>query len=132
VLRLIAFSKDRPAQLDLLLRSVAALRDPAVRTAVVYTASDELYEPRVRAVREEHPGVTFADEREAGGFKAATLGLVAEAGDRVAFLVDDIVFTHRSTSTRRRCARWPRTPACCAARCASTRARTTATRWTAR
>src|SRR3954452_2320632 len=89
VLNLVAFSKDRPAQLDLLLRSVRRFAGPATATAVVYTASDELYERGYRAVREEHPGVTFVDERESGGFKAATLGLVAEAGHLVAFLVDD-------------------------------------------
>jgi FkbM family methyltransferase len=93
VLDLIAFSKDRPAQLDLLLRSVRRHVEAASSTAVVYTASDDLYARGYAVVRDEHPWVRWVDEAEAGGFKAATLALVADAGERLAFLVDDIVFT---------------------------------------
>ena len=94
MLSLIAFSKDRPAQLDLLLRSVQRFANGAAGTAVIFTASDELFERAYAVVRDEHPWVTWVDEREAGGFRAATLQLTAQAGERVAFLVDDIVFTH--------------------------------------
>jgi FkbM family methyltransferase len=89
----IAFSKDRPAQLELLLRSMQRFA-PLCPVSVVYTASDELYDRGYAIVREEHPWVRWADERTSGGFKAATLGLAASAGDKLAFLVDDIVFTH--------------------------------------
>jgi glycosyltransferase involved in cell wall biosynthesis len=94
VIRLVAFSKDRPAQLDLLLRSIERFVPTGVQTAVVFTASDQLHDRGYAVVRDEHPWAQWVDEREAGGFKAATLGLVAGAGERLGFLVDDIVFTH--------------------------------------
>jgi GT2 family glycosyltransferase len=94
VIRLVAFSKDRPAQLDLLLRSIERFVPSGAQTAVVYTASEELHDRGYAVVRDAHPWAQWVDEREAGGFRAATLGLVAEAGERIGFLVDDIVFTH--------------------------------------
>jgi glycosyltransferase involved in cell wall biosynthesis len=94
VIRLVVFSKDRPAQLDLLLRSIDRFVPTGVQTAVVYTASEELHDRGYAMVRDAHPWARWVDEREAGGFKAATLGLVADAGERLGFLVDDVVFTH--------------------------------------
>src|SRR5512133_4237495 len=90
VIDLVAFSKDRPAQLDLLLRSIRRFAPAGVQTAVVFTASEHLHGRGYAVVREAHPWVRWVDEREAGGFKAATLSLVADAGDRLGFLVDDI------------------------------------------
>ncbi|MEA2449889.1 MAG: hypothetical protein QOG63_1821, partial [Thermoleophilaceae bacterium] len=90
---LVAFSKDRPPQLELLLRSVARFA-PDCPLTVIYTASDELYERGYELVRGRHPGVRWLDERAEGGFKAATLTAVRAAGERLAFLVDDIVLTH--------------------------------------
>src|SRR5216117_3630617 len=87
VLDVIAFSKDRPAQLDLLLRSIRRFAGDGTRTAVVFTASDPLYDRGYAVVREEHAWVDWVDERAAGGFKAATLALAAQAGARIAFLV---------------------------------------------
>jgi glycosyltransferase involved in cell wall biosynthesis len=94
VIRFVVFSKDRPAQLDLLLRSIDRFVPDGVETAVVFTASEELHDRGYAVVRDEHPWAQWVDEREAGGFKAATLALVAGAGARIGFLVDDIVFTH--------------------------------------
>jgi GT2 family glycosyltransferase len=94
VIRLVVFSKDRPAQLDLLLRSVVRFVPAGVQIAVVFTASEPLHDHGYAVVREGHPWARWVDEREAGGFKAATLSLVADAGERIGFLVDDIVFTH--------------------------------------
>ena len=94
MIRLLAFSKDRPAQLDLLLRSIKRFVPSPVGTSVVFTASTALHDEGYAVVRADHPWVEWVDEREAGGFKAATLHLVARAGERIAFLVDDIVFTH--------------------------------------
>ena len=94
MIRFVVFSKDRPAQLDLLLRSIERFVPRAAHTAVVYTAAEELHDRGYAEVRGAHPWAEWVDEREAGGFKAATLRLVAEAGDRIGFLVDDIVFTH--------------------------------------
>ncbi|HEX6743691.1 MAG TPA: glycosyltransferase [Solirubrobacteraceae bacterium] len=91
---LVAFSKDRPAQLDLLLRSISRFAPAGVQTAVVFTASEHLHDRGYAVAREAHPWVRWVDEGEAGGFKAATLSLVADAGERIGFLVDDIVFTH--------------------------------------
>jgi GT2 family glycosyltransferase len=94
VIRLVVFSKDRPAQLDLLLRSIERFVPREVHTAVVYTAAEELHDRGYAVVRDAHPWAEWVNEREAGGFKPATLRLVAEAGERIGFLVDDIVFTH--------------------------------------
>jgi GT2 family glycosyltransferase len=86
----IAFSKDRPLQLDAVLRSMQhhALdaKSPAIK--VLWTASNwrdwELY----RRLGRDHPGVELIEERS---FKtqlvAATLGF-----DYIAFLVDDSIF----------------------------------------
>lgn len=92
-LTFIAFSKDRPAQLDLLLRSLRR-HAPDVPLAVVYTAAEELHEHGYAIAREEHPWVTWVDERNYSSFREATLELVRTAARTVAFLVDDIIFTH--------------------------------------
>ena len=89
----LAFSKDRPAQLELLLRSLKRFA-PGCPVAVVYTAGDELYDRGYEIVRAERPDVRFADERTLGGFKTATLSLAREASEKLSFLVDDIVLTH--------------------------------------
>ncbi len=67
---------------------------PGADVSVVYTASDELNEHGYAIVREDYPWVRWGEERAQGGFKEATLEFARDAGSRLAFLVDDIVFTH--------------------------------------
>jgi FkbM family methyltransferase len=94
VLDFIAFSKDRPAQVDLLLRSIARFAAGRARVSVVFSAAGEAARRGYAEARAEHDWVTWVDEAEAGGFRAATLERLAAAGERVSFLVDDMVFTH--------------------------------------
>jgi hypothetical protein len=94
MLDLIAFSKDRPAQLDLLLRSMDRFVEDADRgtVGVVFTASEPAYDDGYALVRAMYPGVRWIDEREArGSFKELTLGLLG-AHPYTAFIVDDNVF----------------------------------------
>lgn len=83
----ICFSRDRPAQLDLLLRSVA-LNTPWIdRVSVVYRASGISYVDGYMLCERHHPAVSFLPERD---FRAQTLeGL--HHGDYTVFLCDDDV-----------------------------------------
>src|SRR3954465_5845327 len=93
-LDLVVFSKDRPAQLELLLRSAKAnfgdWRD--VNWSILYTASSDDFSRGYDRVQREHPEFRYVDEREhEGDFKALTLALLG-ANPYAAFLVDDNVF----------------------------------------
>jgi len=91
---LIVFSKDRPAQLDLLLSSIerffAEWRDVAL--TVVHVAADDAAAQGYARVRELHPDIAFVDERATDrSFKEITLDLTGR-NPLVAFLMDDQVF----------------------------------------
>jgi hypothetical protein len=91
---LVVFSKDRPAQLDLLLQSVdlhfAEWR--AVNLTVVHVAANERAARGYERVRDLHPEVAFIDEATTlGTFKDITLSLLGRS-PRVAFLMDDQLF----------------------------------------
>ena len=94
MLDLVVFSKDRPAQLDLLLRSMRRFfpeyRDQAV--SVLFTASAPAFDDGYAVVRDAFSELRWVDERTAGvPFREATLSLL---GNRplTAFMVDDNVF----------------------------------------
>ncbi len=90
-LDLIVFSKDRPAQLDLLLRSLqrCVLGDRRVRARVLFAASDGGFAAGYRLVGERHGArVQMVGERS---FRDDTRALLADATPAVLFLVDDVV-----------------------------------------
>ncbi|HEX2084848.1 MAG TPA: glycosyltransferase [Solirubrobacteraceae bacterium] len=91
---LVVFSKDRPAQLDLLLQSIerhfAEWR--TVNLTVVHVAADERAARGYERVRALHPQIAFVDEATTRGtFRDITLSLLGRS-PRVAFLMDDQLF----------------------------------------
>lgn len=86
----IVVSKDRAAQLDLLLRSVTCHADNLVDSiSVVWDASDEDFERAYLACESEHPSVDFFPENT---FFDEISYLVEQADDHVMFLTDDSYF----------------------------------------
>jgi SAM-dependent methyltransferase len=93
-LDLVVFSKDRPAQLELLLRSAKKhfAEWDAIRWSVVLLASDEAYAAGYDRVRALHPEFDYVDESQHPGTPFKEL-VLSRLGDRacVAFIVDDNV-----------------------------------------
>lgn len=90
----IIFSKDRPAQLDLLLRSMKANAPGLIRTppTVIAKVADD-YSKGYAILEEEHRKVWYWREQHGKSFKdvlSHRLDMLAE-GDHVAFFVDDDV-----------------------------------------
>jgi hypothetical protein len=98
----LAFSKDRPAQLALLLDSVAAHAPTLYSTlTVLWRGSSPAYDAGYRRVFAEHPSVVAVHEGIAADtFCGQTLEWFASAGAYVGFLVDDLVF-YRDVPTDR-------------------------------
>lgn len=89
----IVFSKDRPAQLDLLLRSMKANASAFYdRTLVIYRPTTVGFAEGYLACEEEHPSVLFFEElQHTESFSGQVLVHIANAGVKVAFFVDDDV-----------------------------------------
>ena len=90
----VVFSKDRPAQLELLLRSVKRFVSgwDELGLSVIHLATDERYARGYEIARGLHPEHRWIDERATGStFRELTL---AELGRRpyTAFLMDDQLF----------------------------------------
>lgn len=89
----IAFSRDRPAQLDLLLRSLKQ-NAPAFydRALVVYRPTTVGFAEGYLTCEEEHPSVLFFEElHHTESFGGQVLVHLSNAGTKVAFFVDDDV-----------------------------------------
>jgi hypothetical protein len=85
-------SKDRPLQLDALLRSMQAMGGAAVPSVVLYKASSDRYRHAYAEVFDRHEGARLdvVPERD---FKSDVLEIItSKRHQRVAFLVDDQVF----------------------------------------
>jgi hypothetical protein len=96
---LVVYSKDRPAQLDMLLSSIEIhfVEWREVNLSVVHVATDEHAALGYARVRDLHRDVRFVDEAtERGSFKDITLSLVGR-NSRVGFLMDDQVFKESFT-----------------------------------
>jgi len=109
---LIVFSKDRPAQLDLLLSSIerffAEWRDVAL--TVVHVATDDAATRGYARLRALHPEIAFVDERATEqSFKDITLSLTGR-NPLVAFLMDDQLFKAPFTLRRPEVARFLEDP----------------------
>jgi hypothetical protein len=95
MLNLVVYSKDRPAQLELLLRSLKRFWDgwEAISLSVVYTHSSDEFARGYERVRSLHPEPSYACELDyPRTFKQLTLGVVDGGNELTAFLVDDDVF----------------------------------------
>ena len=86
--KIIAFSKDRAAQLDAMLRSMREHVDPMPKVHVLYKATNERNENAYAEAFYYHPAAIPIKE---GVFKLDLLGLLPTTGN-VMFLVDDLVF----------------------------------------
>jgi hypothetical protein len=85
-------SKDRPLQLDGLLRSMHAMVGSTISTVVLYTASSDRYLSAYAQVFERHKNAQLDVVLEQD-FKSDVLGIITtQQAKRVAFLVDDQVF----------------------------------------
>lgn len=93
MLNVVVFSKDRPAQLELLLRSLqrylAGWEQLAPR--VLYACSDERAEAGYDLVEHLYPQVEWHVQHGGRSFKEHVLGLVDPARPLTVFLVDDDV-----------------------------------------
>lgn len=86
----IVVSKDRAAQLDLLLRSVTCHADNLIDSlAVVWDSSDTDFEQAYAICEKEHPSVDFYQEND---FYSDITWQVEHADDYVMFLTDDSWF----------------------------------------
>lgn len=83
----IIFSKDRPAQLDLLLRSLDKQLAPVEKTTVLYHASDHDYAAGYGAIARERPDLSWWGD----DFQRDLEMELTRAGKTVTFLCDDDV-----------------------------------------
>jgi len=99
VVDVLVFSKDRPAQLDLLLRSIDrhALSLYSSVT-ILYTATLGSYYRGYDLIQDERPGVRWHWD-PAQGFETTVRNWLSVAGDVVSFLVDDDVFYRDTPAT---------------------------------
>lgn len=93
VLNVVVFSKDRPAQLELLLRSVRTYLAgwQSASLSVLYAGDDGLGDDGYDVVRYLYPDLRWERESGARSFREHTLGLVDRSRPLTAFLVDDDV-----------------------------------------
>jgi hypothetical protein len=85
----IVFSRDRPAQLDLCLRSIRAHLPDLAPVTVIHRSSGPAFADGYELCRAQHPEVTFVAETD---FRRQVLALLASSGSHLAtFLCDDDV-----------------------------------------
>jgi hypothetical protein len=87
----IIFSKNRAAQLDLLLNSIRRNVIAFDDISVLWAATDEDYKKGYLECEAEHPKVSFRRQKTYE-FEKQVHALLRKAGDHVAFLCDDDVF----------------------------------------
>ncbi len=91
--QIIIFSKDRPAQIELLLRSLhVALQDPeSAKVAILYRSSPA-YRDAYESLARSYAGFQFVDESASASFCMALRQTLDTAATTYLFLVDDQVF----------------------------------------
>ena len=95
MLDLLIFSKDRPAQLDLLLRSLMRfiLPDRRVRARVIWKSSDHDFRDGYAKITQKHGGrCEFVEERD---FRSDVVCFVTESTSAIMFMVDDDIALSR-------------------------------------
>lgn len=91
--QIVIFSKDRPAQLELLLRSLhVAWQDPKSAKVSVLYRSTAMYQAAYQDLARQFSRWHFVDESVSGSFKAGLLRVLEPATPVFIFLVDDQVF----------------------------------------
>lgn len=87
----LVFSKDRPLQLDAMLRSFRNMCEDSEHSlvSVLFHASDSRTRALYRRLQKEHPDVSLFEQTD---FRADTLAIL-RLGTHVLFVVDDCIFT---------------------------------------
>jgi hypothetical protein len=93
MINVVVFSKDRPAQLELFLRSMKRffVEWNMVSTSILYRYSSEEYHRGYDKTMKYHPEFLYVLE-EPGKFKEQVLKMINPAHNATMFFVDDIVF----------------------------------------
>ena len=93
MINVVIFSKDRPAQLELLLRSMKRffVEWNKVHTSILYRHTTEDYRVGYEKTKRLHPEFNYVVELP-GKFKEQTVSLVNPDNQATMFLVDDILF----------------------------------------
>lgn len=93
MINIIIFSKDRAAQLDLLLRSLKQhFKEYALANIyVLYSTSSEEYTLGYNLLQKEFENVSYIDDMKFGSFKSTLINLIDTRLALTMFLVDDIV-----------------------------------------
>ena len=85
----IIFSKDRPAQLDLLLRSMQKYAPEIYKEAIVQLAG---WNKGYDLVREYHRDIDYGLDSDNGSFQSTLLKKIYEWDDETVFFMDDMCF----------------------------------------
>ena len=93
MINVVIFSKDRPAQLELLLRSMKRffVEWNKVHTSILYRHTTEDYRVGHEKTKRHHPEFSYVLEQP-GKFKEQTVSLIKEENQATMFFVDDMVF----------------------------------------
>jgi hypothetical protein len=93
MINVVIFSKDRPAQLELLLRSMKRffVEWNKVHTSILYRHTTEDYRVGYEKTKRHHPEFSYVLEQP-GKFKEQTVSLVNPDNQATMFFVDDMVF----------------------------------------
>lgn len=94
MINVIVFSKDRAAQLELLLRSFKQFFKEweMCTVSIIYKASNEEFQRGYRLCEKLHPEFSYVDEDTCESFRSATLSGFDNNNPLTFFLVDDIIF----------------------------------------
>ena len=94
----IVFSRDRPLQLDALIRSFFECAPVPCRLRILYSVSDQRYGNAYEEIKDlyRNAPVEFYREETLGGFRNGLLAILEQTyEDSLFFLVDDIIFTEQ-------------------------------------
>lgn len=89
----VVFSRDRPLQLDALLRSMRELVTPQLKATVIFSCTEASYLDAYREIEEQNEPFDVRFVNEENDFRGTLLcELDRMTGSHIVFLVDDIVF----------------------------------------
>ena len=92
MLNVVVFSRDRPAQLDLLLRTIEKYVKIQYQITVLANASNGTVSFGYSLCQKDHPTVTFDFSEKTLGFKAASLNAIRPNNQLTMLIVDDAIF----------------------------------------
>ena len=89
----VIFSKDRPLQLEALIKSLSYFCDSSPPVDIIYNSSDEKFEDAYKKLFYEKNDLIRSVHSDKDGFKATLLKTLKSSSERkIFFLVDDIIF----------------------------------------